>query len=154
MSFNVLKTRFPFPFAKNRMYRQIFGAHWSHAAIGLFFGAHRPPVGSLLVHVRTEGRFKAGFKVYMQQRETWLEQWWLALSGGNSSQAPNQRLVTEVKKENGMVEFESGGFKFSRSLILQFSGLLHLNLISPHIRCHHQIGTPEDFQKMQVGNNI
>ncbi|CAL1129347.1 unnamed protein product, partial [Cladocopium goreaui] len=23
----------------------------------------------------TEGRFKAGFKVYMQQRETWLEQW-------------------------------------------------------------------------------
>lgn len=66
--------------------------------------------------MRTEGRFKAGFKVYMQQRETWLEQWWLALSGGNSSEAPNQRLVTEVKKENGMVEFESRGFKFSRYL--------------------------------------
>ena len=62
--------------------------------------AHLCPAASLLVHVRTEGRFKAGFKVYMQQRETWLEQWWLALSGGNSSQAPNQRLVTEEWKRS------------------------------------------------------
>ena len=91
------------PFAKTVFYRQSFGAHLC-------------PAASLLVHVRTEGRFKAGFKLYMQQRETWLEQWWLALSGGNSNQAPNQRLVTEVKKEHGMVEFESRGFKFSRYL--------------------------------------
>ena len=61
--------------------------------------------------LRTEGRFKAGFKVYMQQREVWLEQWWLALSGGNSSEPPNQRLVAEVRKEQGMVKFES--FVFS-----------------------------------------
>eukprot|EP00434_Breviolum_minutum_P014551 symbB.v1.2.012832.t2/scaffold893.1/size154614/13 len=52
------------------------------------------------------GRFKAGLKVYMQQRDTWLEQWWLALSGGTSNEAPNQRLVAEVRREHGTVDFE------------------------------------------------
>eukprot|EP00438_Fugacium_kawagutii_P000351 Skav204712 [mRNA] locus=scaffold3332:217703:230672:- [translate_table: standard] len=52
------------------------------------------------------GRFKAGFKVYMQQRESWLEQWWLALSAGSSNQAPNQRLVAEVRKDQSTVNFE------------------------------------------------
>lgn len=57
--------------------------------------------------LRSEGRFKAGLKVYMQQRDTWLEQWWLALSGGTSNEAPNQRLVAEVRREHGTVDFES-----------------------------------------------
>ena len=43
----------------------------------------------------------------MQQRDTWLEQWWLALSGGTSNEAPNQRLVAEVRREHGTVDFES-----------------------------------------------
>eukprot|EP00913_Durusdinium_trenchii_P017025 g16010.t1 len=49
----------------------------------------------------TEGRFKAGFKVYAVQHESWVQQWWLATSGGTSDQAPSETLVQEAAMERG-----------------------------------------------------
>ncbi|CAK9055753.1 Alpha-ketoglutarate-dependent dioxygenase alkB homolog 3 (Alkylated DNA repair protein alkB homolog 3) (mAbh3) [Durusdinium trenchii] len=54
----------------------------------------------------TEGRFKAGFKVYAVQHESWVQQWWLATSGGTSDQAPSETLVQEVRKDHETASFE------------------------------------------------
>eukprot|EP00931_Biecheleriopsis_adriatica_P078138 TRINITY_DN51607_c0_g1_i1.p1 TRINITY_DN51607_c0_g1~~TRINITY_DN51607_c0_g1_i1.p1 ORF type:complete len:203 (+),score=49.07 TRINITY_DN51607_c0_g1_i1:107-715(+) len=54
----------------------------------------------------SEGRFVAGFKVYLAQRESWLQQWWLAKSGGVSEKAPAAALVEEVRKVQPYVAFE------------------------------------------------
>ncbi|CAE7204945.1 unnamed protein product [Symbiodinium natans] len=65
------------------------------------FQAWAPGLDSL-----TEGRFMTGFRVYLEQREQWFEQWWLAKSGGTSAKPPSHRLVSELRKDAAEVGFE------------------------------------------------
>ncbi|CAE7227451.1 unnamed protein product [Symbiodinium sp. CCMP2592] len=65
------------------------------------FQAWAPGLDSL-----TEGRFIAGFQVYLAHREQWFEQWWLAKSGGTSARPPSHRLMSELRKDDETVGFE------------------------------------------------
>ncbi|CAE7550054.1 unnamed protein product [Symbiodinium microadriaticum] len=65
------------------------------------FQAWAPGLDSL-----TEGRFIAGFQVYLAHREQWFEQWWLAKSGGTSARPPSHRLMSELRKDDETVGFD------------------------------------------------
>ncbi|CAE7213657.1 unnamed protein product [Symbiodinium sp. CCMP2456] len=68
---------------------------------GNFRKAWAPGLDSL-----TEGRFIAGFQVYLAHREQWFEQWWLAKSGGTSARPPSHRLMSELRKDDETVGFD------------------------------------------------